>query len=213
MARIEKAILGFVSGRLGDVVFRKMNGKKFISVAPKKYKISQSAKANKGRANFAALIKLAKAVNSVPGLKEAWNTAKVEGTNSYHKIIRYNGKFVNSGKLTAANKITPDGLQLEIIFADIQQGKMNVEFSFQTDKIKLPTLLSIVFGFNNRMVFIQTADIETAEPEDTYTLSIPLLHTIKKELKEDPNPVIYFAVSGIKESNKKIFWTDTVVKE
>ncbi len=78
MARIDKSILGFVSGKLGDVVFRRMNGKKFVSLGAKKYKISQSAEAKKGRANFAAAVKFAKFINSIPELKEAWDLQKLK---------------------------------------------------------------------------------------------------------------------------------------
>ncbi len=89
---VNKTVIGFVSGKVGDVVFREMHGKKFVSASPKKYKISQSKLAKKGRANFAASVKFAVTVNSIPQLKDIWSKVKAEGTNSYHRIIKYHSE-------------------------------------------------------------------------------------------------------------------------
>ena len=209
MARVNKAVLGFISGKLGDVVFREMNGKKFVSVSAKKYKISQSADAKEGRANFAAVVKLAKTVNSFPLLKEIWTLTKTEGTNSYHKIIKNNAKQISEGNLTAANKITPAGLPLTLSSAAIQNNKLDLTFSFPSDEISFPASLFIIFFFNKHILFKLVKDIETPAQDNLYSLSITLNSEIEAALNEFPNPVIYIAVSGAAEKNK-IYWTSTI---
>lgn len=214
MAQIDKSILGFVSGKLGEVVFRKMNGKKFVSMGAKKYKISQSAKAKKGRANFAASVKFAVTINSLPELKNIWSFANLEGTNSYHRIIKYNSKLVNSGNLTLANKITPDGLELVLSSLSLtDKSKIELHFSFPSNKLKFPCSLFIVFFFNNDLILVQKAAIENAAVDDLYSIMVPLKNQIIKALKEFPNPLVYTAAAGVQVSKKKIYWTSTAAGE
>ena len=212
MARVNKAVLGFISGKLGDVVFREMNGKKFVSVSAKKYKISQSAEAKEGRANFAAAVKLAKTVNSIAALKEIWTSAKTDGTNSYHKIIKSNAKRVTGGNLTTANKITPDGLPLTLSSAEIQNNKLELSFSFPSDEVSFPAELCIIFYFNKDIIHNQITKIEAAEPDDLYYLNLNLTPEIISALSEFPNPVVYFAVAGQPVKNK-IYWASTAPKK
>ena len=161
MANVDKSVLGFVSGKLGDVVFRRMNGKKFVSLGAKKYKISQSAEAKKGRANFAVVVKFAVNINSIPELKGVWSSAKIPGTNSYHKILKLNAKLVNSGHLTTANKITPDGLPLTLSSLILNEdNELEIDISYPREKINFPPILYLVFVFNNEIILKQSINIE-----------------------------------------------------
>jgi hypothetical protein len=211
LARVENSILGFLSGKLGDFVFRKMNGKKFMSCRARKYKISQSAEAKKGRANFAAAVKFAITVNSIPEVKKAWSSAKTEGTNSYHRIIKYNSKRVNSGKLTTANKITPDGLPLTLSSLLLKgDNELELNISFPDDKINFPALLCLVFIFNNDMILKQNLNIDWASE---IPLKVALNNEIVKRLKKFPCPIVYSAVLGNKVNNDEIFWTSTAARQ
>ena len=215
MARVNKSVIGFISGKLGDVVFREMNRKKFVSVSAKKYKISQSAQAKKGRANFAAAVKLAKAVNSVPLLKEIWSTAKIEGTNSYHRIIKYNAKSIVQGNLTTANKITPEGLALTLSSLEVQNNLLHLTINFPfKSNITFPVTLFICFSFNDAIysLFIQQEKIIVPLPDDIYTLSIALNAEIKKALAGDPHPIIYLALAGL-YVKKKVYWTGSIAAQ
>ena len=210
MARLDKSVLGFVSGKLGNVVFRRMNGKKFVSISAKKYKISQSAEAVKGRANFAAVVKFAKFVNSIPELKEAWSSAKIEGTNSYHRIIKYNSKNINSGRLTEDNTITPTGLPLTISSLSLnEENDLELNISFPQDKIYFPVLLYLVLVFNNDVFLKQSVIIEQRMPEAI--LKVPLNNIIMKNLENFSDPLFYAAILGKKMNTGEIFWTDTKV--
>ena len=60
MARLLKTSLGMPSGKLGDNVFRIMNGKAFISLRPEHYRPTKSEKLKAARKNFAAATSFAK---------------------------------------------------------------------------------------------------------------------------------------------------------
>ena len=212
MARIDKSVLGFVSGKLGEFVFRKMNGGKFVSLSPDKYKISQSAEAKTGRANFAATVKFAKFINSIPELKEIWSTARIEGTNSYHRIIKYNAKRVNSGKLTTANKIIPEGQILTISSISLkEENQLELNILLPHDKINFPAELYLIFAFHKDVILKQNLIIENKAEE--YTLNIPLNNIIISKLANFPNPLIYITILGEKINKEEIFWTSSAAIE
>ena len=87
MSQINETVIGRISGRLNNLVFRKINGKIFVSIRPAQYKASKSDAALESRSNFAVTVKLAKAVNSEALLKKIRVLSKVKGTNSFQKII------------------------------------------------------------------------------------------------------------------------------
>lgn len=113
MARIKKNIIGQLQGKLSDVVFRVRNGKVVVYSRPAKQKVSKSEAVIKARKKFALTVALAKEINSNEILSELWKNSKVNATNSYQKIIKYNSTLTNSDTLTIQNSITPpDGIHL-----------------------------------------------------------------------------------------------------
>ncbi len=212
MAEINKALLGEVSGKIGDLVFRKMNGKRFVSVRPKKYKPTKSIKLKKARSKFGTVVKFAVTTNSVPELKEVWKLSREKGSNSYHKIIKANSRLFNTETLTPYNKITPAGLELKLESASIKSNKLDVTISFPSVKTGLPAALCMVFYFGKDKFFAQTENIEEAEENDIYSLSISLNTGIRKALKTKTNFLLYAAVAG-KAVKKKVFWTSTTAIE
>ena len=121
MAEIKKSVLGDITGKIDNLVFRRMNGKKFVSVRPDKYKPTKSIKLKKARSKFGTVVKFAVTTNSVPELKEAWKLSREKGSNSYHKIIKANSRLFNTETLTPYNKITPDGLELKLESASLKK--------------------------------------------------------------------------------------------
>ena len=62
MVRIKNRILGIPEGKLGNVVYRTMNGKTFASSRPVNYNSSHSPKAKLNRNRFGIAIEFAKYV-------------------------------------------------------------------------------------------------------------------------------------------------------
>jgi hypothetical protein len=212
MAELTKSVLGQVSGQLDNLVFRKMNGKSFVSVRPKKYNASKSALAKQGRSNFAMTVKFAKEVNSFPGLKEIWSISKAEGSNSFQKIIKNNAKLLAGGALTPINRITPGGSALKIISASVLNRVLNLSFTFPVnDNIKFPVTLYLFFFFkkDKKSVYAISEKISAPIVNNNYNLEISLKSEIKKSLIKDSHPVIYTAIAGGTTYKKKVYWTST----
>lgn len=216
MAEITNSVLGQVTGQISTLVFRKMNGKNFVSVRPKKYKPGKSPAAIRTKSNFAAVIKLAKNINSVPGLKEIWTNAKVRGTNSFQKIVGNNLKLVNQGKLTTSNKITPDGLFLKLNSASINDNILSLSLYFQGSvNVKMPVNLFVALCFKSdkKSIFCLIVNPDTPSPDGIYNPNIALNKEILRAMQTDPEPIIYMAFSGAVPYKKKIFWSNTVSKQ
>lgn len=130
MARAVKQPLGAVRGRVGDVIFRYMNGKRFISVYNGDVKISQSEKSVTNRNKFGAAIKFAKAVNSVDDLKNVWNFSSAPGRSAYTKIYKLNNQRIHPDFISPFCQITPNGVGYNL-------DSFELDTKFATIKIKI----------------------------------------------------------------------------
>jgi hypothetical protein len=114
MARIKKGVLGEISGRIGDKVYRVRDDKNFCYNRPTSQKISQSVKSVQNRLNFKYKVQLAKLIYSVPELYACWKSAKIPGRIGLQRIITLNSKKFSDSGLTVKNIISPPGLGIKI---------------------------------------------------------------------------------------------------
>jgi hypothetical protein len=212
MAIVKNPSLGGYSGRVGNHVFRIVKGKTRVSLRPVEFHASYSAKAKRARNDFAASVKLAKAVNLVPALKNIWNSSEIKGFSAYHKIIKTNSALVKDGNLTTKNIITPEGLFLEITSLSIQSNTLKTELKFpESTGIKFPAEVFFLFGFQElENTFLSISEIiNEPAPGGEYTLSTSLNSRVKTLLKEDSHPFIFIAFAGSLPSRKKVYWSSS----
>ncbi len=109
MARITGFIEGSFSGKLGNFVCFKKNGKTFLKTKGiRRTKPSPNEIAR--REKFAMSTKLAKSINSVPELKSLWSTFKSEKGSACNAIQKANYIKVNGTDIHGAAAIIPDAL-------------------------------------------------------------------------------------------------------
>jgi hypothetical protein len=104
---IVNCVLGKLSGRVGDIVFRQRNGKTFASQAPRKREkpFNEGEKANHNK--FAYVAKIASALNNHPVFKEIWKKIYPKKSSPYHKIFKHIYKYIGED-LSGIILITPD---------------------------------------------------------------------------------------------------------
>jgi hypothetical protein len=212
MAVLTKSIIGNLSGKLGNIVIKKRNGKAIAYVHVPEYRASKSAAAVEGRNNFAVTVKLAKSVNSVLVLKEIWNVSKEEGSNAYQKLIKSNVKLARQGSLTTLNKITPVGLKLKLISASFENKNLHLQFICPVkSNLKFPAVLFAYMYFEKegKPVVPVFALLEEISPDGSYDVELILDTYTRKIISKDPNPVIYVALAGGEHYKRKIYWTST----
>ena len=212
MSTVSKSVLGKFTGKLGNLVFRKLNGKDVVSIRSEHYKVSKSVAAVEARSNFAVTVKLAKAVNSDALLKRIWTLSKAEGTNSFQKLIKSNIKLVKEGSLTTSNKITPPGYALKITSAFYENQIPNISFICPAGtSLTFPVILFVYLYFEKagKSVANVAVRIEEQSEDGTYNIEIMPDTLISDMLLKDPNPILFISVSGETGFNKGVYWTST----
>lgn len=215
MVRITKSFLGEAAGKMGDVVFRQMNGKTFASLRPDKYKPTKSAKLKTARKNFAVTIGFAKNINALPALREIWRVAKLPGKLPFNRIVKSNRAYAADGVLTKRNIITPEGLFFDVNSISIKDKVLDISFSLPADyKLQYQLRLFLFFYFkeSRKIILSQSVNIEEVNMGEDFNLNIPLDSEIKKALGKDPEPILYAALSG-SPVRRKIYWTSTAAIE
>ena len=108
MAQLTKAVLGRVSGRLGDTVFRQRNGKNIVGTRPSKYAPPDDQGSIDRRSRFAFSSKLAQAIQSVPELDGFWQPQTPAGMSTFNYIIQKNILIVNPSSVSDLTTIVPE---------------------------------------------------------------------------------------------------------
>ncbi len=213
MAELKSPVIGEPSGRIENVIYRRRYGKTIAYSRPKNQKFSKSRKAVGARNDFAAAVTLAKSVNDVPKLKEVWRSAKVPGTSAYHRLIKNNAKSVSNGFLTTSNKITPEGLPLRLISAEIENKILYLSLECpESPDLTFPAMIYVhlYFGKASGTMIPLFKEIPEPKPDGIYNLELSLEGSTKKLLSKDPAPVVYAALAGGTAYKKKVYWTSTV---
>ena len=213
MGFLHNSPMGQPSGKVGDIVFRRVNGKIVIARAPKKGKTSVSDTALRIRSNFAAGAKFASFISSIPGLKSIWLTQKKKGGSANNIISKLNIPHLKEGDFTPGNIITPDGIPLTVDSILISNKDLEGLITFLYDaEIIFPAVLYIVIIFNNYFTPFHMLCVQINEPSEdkTYSFKLDLDYLTQTAVKKDPAPMVYVALAGSASVDKKIYWTSTV---
>jgi len=106
MGRLKNTILGDITGKVGNFVFRVKGKKSYLYERPKKVRVSQKQEAKEARSKFTPLSKFASFINSIPELKYFWKKTDIVASSAYHKISKENYAAFLYNRPTVNNRIT-----------------------------------------------------------------------------------------------------------
>lgn len=109
MARITGSVLGNLSGKLGNLSARTVDGQTILAARPSSFEVSQSPASIEARAKFAVNGTFSKYVLNIAALESIWAKSKLPGMSVYNTLFKKNYPFSNSDKPNADNIITPGG--------------------------------------------------------------------------------------------------------
>lgn len=108
MAELRKAILGQVSGALGDIVFRERDGLNYLATRPSSFIPGTDPASIARRERFALTSKTSVLINRVPELKSLWARALSNGISPFNYIFKTNYRFITASTISDLLKIVPD---------------------------------------------------------------------------------------------------------
>lgn len=196
MAEIRRKILGVISGKLADFVFRERNGKVIIYRRPARQKVSKSAAALEARKKFAITVALAKEINSKKLLSDIWKRSKVKATNAYQKIIKENSSLIYKSNLTLLNKITPDGINYNLY--DIKYSKPNIEIKLEFEEIP-NSLLQVDNLFCLLYLYKENSTLKERKDKSDFTLK--LFQFKLGPIKRNKSQTIKFSIGDLLNNN------------
>lgn len=212
MGKLYNAILGKASGKVGDVVFRIVDGKVYIASHIGSNKISKSPECVSNRKKFASVLNFASAVNRIPDLKIIWNKVRKTTKSGYNKIISMNTKAVVNCQISKQNIITPDGFGLSNINAFISKESVEVSFKLSEDSSKYANekfSACFVFACSEPISkkYKQSQSICTFVPDVVVSGSSPAVVSLyfnknfKSVFKMYNNTILFFALTNTKHNN------------
>ena len=222
MARLNNSVIGEISGKMGNLVVRKMNGQEFVSQRPVKYR--KTKKKVPDRQKMQSAVQFSRTVNNSEKLKLIWGKSKIKATNSYHKLIKHTLENAEPGILTIKNKITPGGISLSSSEFLFDNGKLNIAIANRDKETRSITAnnfsVYVLFYFyepivkriENSSLKLISKDFD-ATTENNFRFNYDAAKLIPKMLKNYKKCIVYFAMVGNKPNIKTPVYSDTIAKE
>ena len=221
MGRFYPGVIGECNGKVGGIVVRSMNHKKFYSVRPCKYRKSTNPSALRTRNNFSTAAKLAKYLVGIPALYSVWNASSIAGASPYHKLLKTNINYVKEGLLTEHCMVFPPSRYLLELNASligntcvINFGKIESTVTHLFSKELTLQMIFILFkgdNGNENCFSLQNhfTKINDVSFEYGSELIIPLPENLHQEIILAPKRVLFLSFIPIKETDSQLAWTSS----
>ncbi|MCK9426786.1 MAG: hypothetical protein M0Q21_12165 [Ignavibacteriaceae bacterium] len=127
MAIVTGSVIGNLSGRLGNLSARTVNGQTILAARPSSFNASQEPAVLEVRQKFAVTANFAKNVLSLSTLAEIWKQTKASGLSAFNGIFKGNFAYSAVDKPTGENIITPGGFSLPVQNTTVATDNLTVE--------------------------------------------------------------------------------------
>ncbi len=197
MAELKSSVLGEVRGKIGNELFRKINGKIFISEITGKYTTSQLPHEIDKRSRQKVNGKFGSVILKSSLLKAIWEKEKAPCTRANNKINKVNFAFCEPGRPSEKAQITPGGFKLEAEEISVLPGRIEVAplpFALHKEETKVIFILILSLWNKRRkkdddFKFLLMQETLAEVPRLTFKLSKEETSLIKKY----KNKTIYLA--------------------
>lgn len=212
MARVNKQLLGIINGKIGNLVFRNVNGKTFVSNRPLKYNITGTEESTRVKKGFKNLIQFSSYINSIPILKDVWKSKSVRGKRAYNKIFSHNKSHVKSHEISDSLFIVPPvgSVQMSVYNVEIEENYAYVDY--QTNyKVKdcIYNYVLVFYSKQKKRFIHQAGMLDNLKLHKRMLLNIKLGKDVVKFIGTRGRKIVYFAVVVQNQSGKVLTWSNT----
>lgn len=218
MARAKGAVLGFLRGKLGQIVAKTREGRQYYASMPSKYTMSMKPYEVEKRDRFSVNGKIAGTIYKDVLLKDVWKISTVPANNGFNKITRTNFHFCGTDRPTVYNKITPpEGFTLPVINIEslpesIRVNLAAIELKGDEADIIFRMYISFFEPVNGAPTFFDFLKIENYETDGS-AVTFPFNVREKSVAEMFRNKTVYFCAVTVDGNNRVMRFSQTVGKE
>ena len=221
MAVLKKNVIGILSGKLDDKIYRERNGKCVVYSLPGPYKQENQGKCIVPRKTFGLAVRFTVFLNKIPLLKKIWKIADIKGPSVYHKLIIHNTGKNNADRLTTKNIISPPGLSLIINDTFLTAEGITSALEIIDGTLLAPLQAFIVIYFYNRenenpkdfQVLAFSQEVTDSVDGRKFNITIASSPVSLDAMSSYQNCIIYYALVKDESTIDRLTWTSTAAVE
>ncbi|MCX6170018.1 MAG: hypothetical protein NTX65_11790 [Ignavibacteriales bacterium] len=144
MAIVNGNVLGNLSGKLGNLSARTVDGHTVLAARPSSFNASQDPAVLQVRQKFSVTAKFASAILALTSLVSIWKKVRNVASSVFNEIFQSNFAYSSIEKPTEQNILAPEGFPLQISTAAVAADKitatlpiLNTSSVFGADEVNL----------------------------------------------------------------------------
>jgi len=144
MAIVNGNVLGNLSGKLGNLSARTVDGRTILAARPSSFKSSQEPAVLEVRQKFSVTAKFASAILALTSLVSIWKKVRNVANSVFNEVFQSNFAYSSIDKPTEQNILAPEGFPLQITTAAVEADKitaslpaLNTASVFGADEVNL----------------------------------------------------------------------------
>lgn len=163
MAQLKKQVLGTISGAVGDILFRVMNGNTYVGTRPASFIPGTDEASVARRLRFAVATKLCRSINSVPELKKIWKDVTPSKLTQYNMMVRINYHNVSHTQVSDFIKLVPDiGFSVNVTSIIIDSSNLEVDIQGVAANSGIDPVSELYFKLVGVLVLSNPTDTQLA---------------------------------------------------
>ncbi|NMB80689.1 MAG: hypothetical protein GYA14_02600 [Ignavibacteria bacterium] len=207
MAIVNGNVIGNLSGKLGNLSARTVDGRTVLAARPSSFNASQEPAVLTVRQKFSVTAKFASAILALSSLVSIWKKVRNVASSVFNEVFQSNFAYSSIEKPTEQNIIAPEGFPLQIAVAAVAADKitatipiLNTASVFGADEVNL-SANAIVCYYDPANAEDEPFKIISLSKEvvahnfaQTYDLEIDLNATQKNTAAKYQHSILYVCV-------------------
>jgi hypothetical protein len=144
MAIVNGNVIGNLSGKLGNLSARTVDGRTVLAARPSSFNASQEPAVLTVRQKFSVTAKFASAILALTSLVSIWKKVRNVASSVFNEVFQSNFAYSSIEKPTEQNILAPEGFPLQISTAAVAADKitatlpiLNASSVFGADEVNL----------------------------------------------------------------------------
>ena len=152
MAIVNGNVIGNLSGKLGNLSARTVDGRTVLAARPSSFNASQEPAVLTVRQKFSVTAKFASAILALTSLVSIWKKVRNVASSVFNEVFQSNFAYSSIEKPTEQNILAPEGFPLQISTAAVEADKitaslpaLNTASVFGADEVNLSANALVCF--------------------------------------------------------------------